>query len=277
MIAMLEQWNAISRRIKGLVEVAKFECTNSKDFISQCHDILDCTKVFKEQFKPVLESTTLLKIDAFITRWRSPINGLPSRRRNFTFSSNANDFLTSLSLLENEITYALSDVQIIIRSLTERAFAHLQRSIEVDPDTRRKWFEAFEKGETECEKLGAVHLLLHGIWAFKVDAIGASTDLVYKEPVEDLTSIQSYADGLVLTEWKKAGTRQEAEKQYEQARSQMSRYKQGALGGMELTGYRYAVIVTKTHLKKSLDDINEGSVIYRPINIAVDPEVPSKG
>jgi hypothetical protein len=33
-----------------------------------------------------------------------------------------------------------------------------------------------------CEKLAGVHLLLHGIWAFKVHAAGERTDLVFPQP-----------------------------------------------------------------------------------------------
>ena len=57
----------------------------------------------------------------------------------------------------------------------------------------------------------------------------------------------------------------------------MKSYSCGALGGLELKNYRNAIIVTEKHIKPSLSDIPEGSVIYRPINIAVDPDVPSKG
>ena len=52
----------------------------------------------------------------------------------------------------------------------QRAFAHLQRSIVVDAEPRAKWQKAFDNGEAECEKLSAVHRLLHGIWAFKINA-----------------------------------------------------------------------------------------------------------
>jgi hypothetical protein len=81
-------------------------------------------------------------------------------------------------------------------------FQHLQRLIVVDDEARRKWQAAFAKGEVECEKLGAVHLLGHGIWAFKIDARGGRTDLVYQEPAGGLIKEQQYAEGFVLTGWK---------------------------------------------------------------------------
>jgi hypothetical protein len=112
--------------------------------------------------------------------------------------------LVSLVAFETEMSFLLSDVQASIRSRSERAFSHLQRSIVVDESIRARWLKAFKEGEVACEKLGAVHLLLHGIWAFKVDAAGARTDLVLEEPAGDVAAVQRYADGLVLTEWKKA-------------------------------------------------------------------------
>ena len=52
--------------------------------------------------------------------------------------------------------------------ITERAFAHLQRSIIADDEIRKKWLSAFSDGETKCEKLGSVHLLSHGVWDLKL-------------------------------------------------------------------------------------------------------------
>jgi len=167
-----------------------------------------------------------------------------------------------LAAFESEMSFLLSDVQQHIRSRSERAFSHLQRLIIVDKNTPDLRIEAFNEGEVSCEKLGAVHLLLHGIWAFKVNATGGRTDLVFQEPVGDLADEQRYADGLVLTEWKKANGAAEANKRFEEARSQASQYAQGVLLGNELSAYRYAVVV--------------GGVIYRHINIAVEPRIPSR-
>ena len=133
-----------------------------------------------------------------------------------------------------------------------------------------------EEGEVACEKLGAVHLLLHGIWAFKVDAAGARTDLVFQEPAGDLTNEQRYVDGFVLTEWKRASSEENARQRFEEARLQAGRYAQGALAGSELTGYRYAVVVSRQRVEIP-SDLREGEVVYQHINIAVDPQLPSQG
>lgn len=57
----------------------------------------------------------------------------------------------------------LADTQERLRNVSDRAIAHLQRSIAVDEALREKWKTAFDHHETACEKLGAVHLLLHSI------------------------------------------------------------------------------------------------------------------
>ena len=160
------------------------------------------------------------------------------------------------------MSFILSDIQQSIRARSERAFSHLQRLIVVDQDFREKWKAAFEVGEVACEKLGAVHLLQHGIWAFKVDAAGARTDLVFQEPAGNLTDEQRYVEGFVLTEWKKAPREDDAERKFAEARSQAQRYAQGALAGSELTDYRYVVVVSRQQVTVP-DDLTEAGIVYQ--------------
>jgi hypothetical protein len=87
--------------------------------------------------------------------------------------------------------------------------------------------------------------------------------------------MQRYANGLVLTEWKKASLEDDAGKRFEEARSQARRYAQGALAGSELRGYRYAVVVSRSQVTVP-DDVEENGVVYRHINVAVDPRPPSR-
>jgi hypothetical protein len=116
--------------------------------------------------------------------------------------------------------------------------------------------------------------LLHGIWAFKVNAAGGRTDLVFQEP-RQLGLEQDFADGLVLTEWKTLTSSQGAKTRFEDARKQAQRYSVGVLAGNELTTYRYAVLVSAQQIQPPLD-LREGGCVYRHINIAVDPLPPSK-
>jgi len=107
-----------------------------------------------------------------------------------------------------------------------------------------------------------------------VSGAGASTDLVFGEPVDESSEDLTSADALVLTEWKKAESG--ALKIAESARKQADLYSAGILGGLELREYRYIVLVSKKRIKEMPDDVSQGGVTYRHINIAVEPSVPSK-
>src|SRR5262249_37625118 len=145
-----------------------------------------------------------------------------------------------------------------IRTRSERAFMLLQRMLAVDKDVRAKWNAALAEGEVACERLGSIHLLSQGIYAFKVDAIGARTDLVFPEPPDDALMARTDV-GMVLTEWKVATTANAAT-QFADAMSQAERYKVGALAGIELTSYRYLVAVSVDELPSVPADAGVGGV-----------------
>jgi len=204
-----------------------------------------------------------------------------SRRTSFSSlkAGNAPEFLqvmvTVLASFRAEFEYHLSDASAVAMRLSERAFEHLQRSIVADDEFRRKWAEAFEKNEPACERLGAIHLSLHGIWAFKIDAKGEKTDLVFNEPIRESSLIERAAEALVLTEWKRVHSPKETEAMAAAARQQAARYRVGALAGVELKNYGFIVLVSKEHLTPPEDHLEDG-VTYRHINIAVNPKSPSK-
>lgn len=158
--------------------------------------------------------------------------------------------------------------------MSERAFIHLQRSIAVDEQLRTRWQTAFTTHETACERLGSVHLLLHGIWAFKLNAEKARTDLMFEEPLPPAGKIEKAATGLVLTEWKRC-LKGDGRDEFEEAVRQCKEYSTGPLGGFELRSHRYAVVVSNDRLTEP-PDIVEGPTRYRHINIAVNPSTPSK-
>jgi hypothetical protein len=182
-----------------------------------------------------------------------------------------------LLAFESEMSFLLYGKQERIHARSELAFLHLQRVLAVDQDFRAKWIAAFNNGgETSCEKLGALHLLWHGIFAFKVDASGARTDIVFQEPVEQTVSTRGI-EGIVLTEWKLADEAN-AKNRFLEGRTQAELYGQGALAGIELTGYRYIVAVSLVDLPKHLvpSDLAVKGLVYRHINIAIEPRLPSK-
>jgi len=160
---------------------------------------------------------------------------------------------------------------------TIRAFILLQRMIVVDAGVQANWEAAFRNGETACEKLGSVHLLSQGIFAFKVNSVGAITDLVFAEPPND-SLLARAVEGFVLTEWKVARTPAQGPQKFAEARAQADLYKRGALAGTELTRYRYLIVVSENELLSTsvpADITTADGVIYRHINIVVDPSSPS--
>lgn len=280
-----DQWKALSSRIRGLTQAgqlhAQFLAIRSSDahgggkyLCEQSEDVLSALNVFRKRFRHELSPTALASIDNHVATIGGVISGTgggPGAKQERVWAA-----LVQLSAFETEMSFILSDAQETIRTRSERAFSHLQRLIVADPAFRDKWDRAFEEGEVACEKLGAAHLLWHGIWAFKVDATGARTDLVFQEPAGALVDEQRYSDGIVLTEWKKANPGDNAGERFDQARSQAQRYAQGVLAGSELTAYRYAVVVSRQQVSVP-DDLTEGGVVYRHINVAVDPRTPSRG
>jgi len=163
-----------------------------------------------------------------------------------------------------------------VRNLAERAFILIARSIEAIDLERKAWKTAFAAGETDCEKLGSIALLRQGIWSFKTDAAGAKTDLVLGKALSlDGTSLTAM-EGLILTEWKRVTKPQTAKEVMEAAAVQAARYSQGILAGYELAEPRYLVMVSKTKLVDLPSDYVWKDTKYRIINIAVDPDVPSK-
>jgi hypothetical protein len=244
----------------------------AKRLREQCERILSSLEIYCDAYKSSLPSAVSAAIKAFVDAHGGLI-------RDTTGTADSVDervwaALVLLAGLETEVSFLLSDSQEIIRAKSERAFAHLQRSIVADIGFREKWRSALSDGEVPCEKLGGTHLLLHGIYAFKINAEGERTDLVFQDLRGDLSDEQRYADGLVLTEWKVAASEAEAGKQFAAAKTQAGRYASGSLGGCELAGYRYLIVVTNDPVQVPADTA-EGTVIYRHVNIAVQPRTPS--
>jgi hypothetical protein len=285
----LEQWQALSGRIRGLVQAWQLSTSGNAfggliatKFLHQGLKILADLEVFSKSFGNSLPPSAIDAIENCVSKDdHSPgmllgphTTGSPPN----LWQEQVGTALILLAAFETEMTFILSDTQAVIRARSERAFEHLRRLIVVDASTRSHWKAALKEGETSCEKLGAVHLLWHGIFAFKVDAAGGRTDLVFPERPVDGLGEQRYADGFVLTEWKVVRSRSddEARRKFAEARDQARRYTHGVLAGVELTTVRYAVVVSLEQITEP-DDEPDGAVIYRHINVAVDPETPSKG
>jgi hypothetical protein len=278
-MSYLEHWRSLAARIRSVTAAgqlyAQFQMSQQTDSYGsirslgeQCQHILAAIENFAQSYAETLSPEASAALKMFLEGHPAKVikdkDGMREARAALIF----------LAAIESEISYLLADQQEYVRARSERAFLHLQRLLVVDADARRKWKSAFERGETKCEKIGGVHLLWHGISAFKVQADGAITDLIYNEPIEP--SEQRGIEGLVLTEWKTAKNPKTAQGLFDEARIQARLYAQGPLFGNELTAYRYLVVVSLQNLKEVPHDRNEGGVIYRHINIAIEPLAPSK-
>lgn len=280
-MSQTDAWAALSGFIKGLQSAGelyvRFQSDNRADgygagnFLrDQCIQAIGALNDFRQNFARSLPDTAVQRIDLFLKSRLAQASTATD-----TTERDARGTLIGLVAIETEITFILRGRQEQIRARSERAFLWLQRTLAVDDDVKKKWQKAFDKGEVECEKLGSLVLLSQGIYAFKINAEGARTDLVFAE-LRDESLLSRSVDGLVLTEWKVA-TAENAAQRFDVARKQADRYRQGPLAGSELTGYRYLIVVSEKQLPEHTvpaDDVSDG-VTYRCINIAVAPEVPS--
>jgi hypothetical protein len=160
------------------------------------------------------------------------------------------------------------------RRLVDRAFLHLNRTLTVDDIVRNHWIDAFAHHETRCEQLGALHLLSHGVFAFKANADSGNTDLILGEPLV-LTDEVRAADAIVLTEWKLVRAGDNAAQKAQEAKAQIDRYASNELAGFELRKHRYAVLVSHGPLGLPTSESN-GNVTYHYVNIVIEPPRPSQ-
>jgi hypothetical protein len=185
--------------------------------------------------------------------------------------------ITSLACFRSEFEYLIADAEAVTMSLVVRAFTHLQSSIAADRTIRERWLQAFDDGEPACERLGACHLLLHGVWSFKAFGQRARTDLVLGERRNNWDEPRRAATGLILTEWKRVvgEDRKEVEAKGAEARREAENYCAEALAGFEVVSTRCVVLVSKRRLALP-NTVIENGVSYAHFNVAVNPETPSK-
>lgn len=278
-MSWVSEWQAISNRINGLKEAVQYfiqyqqpdgKDTLGKVLLPQVVAIYYLVDQFQETYKASISPSAQKCISNYVTQDKDIIQ---EEATQYNGISRLKHLFTSLISFQSELTFHFSDTQFVIRRITERAFVHLQRLIIVDEAIRNKWENGF-KLETECEKLGATHLLLHGIWAFKAHAGKGRTDLVLGEPV-NLNQVEETSEGLVLTEWKLVKDANDVQNVASVAYNQAKNYSGGVLAGIELRNYRYLVLVSEKQITTIPDDIVEGEVTYKYKNIAISPDVPS--
>jgi hypothetical protein len=278
-----EQWSALAARIEGIKEAGSIharmlsfklsdEFNASSEIVLQCRSVIDALQEFAVAHEAALPAAAKAELARFLDS--RLVQAILSNTDMFRLMRVGTVVLPAFA---SGFTYLLRGRQELIRLRSARGFELLQRLLVVDPDTRKKWLNAFYgKGETTCEQLGAVHLLSQGIHAFKINAAGARTDLVFNEPLNVSRAAQT-SEGLVLTEWKVARADDKIAAAFREARQQVDLYQEGPLAGLELAGYRYLVVVTERQAPHTTipQGISSGGVVYEPINIAISPRTPS--
>lgn len=271
------EWDALSKRIVGIVEASTFlfHCRESDEAFS--------TNVLMETCKETAAAVKSLSVygDSLPTRAVDALHRF-DRWWGETVKLNSSGFqgvmayTTVLASFRAEFDHLFADNDGIIRNKVALAFLHLQRSLVVDEVLRGKWDAAFRSnGERACEQLGAVHLLSHGIYAFKTDSAGERTDLILGDRLVVNDDIIAGASGLVLTEWKLIRDKDDPDAQRILAKNQASRYSEGLLAGFELSSERYLVLVGQKEFGVAPDE-QVGAILYKSIPIVLNREVPSK-
>lgn len=275
----ISRWQAISARIFSLVPAGEFLFNtkendnfgvaavllrNAQDIVASLRDLIGTNGALLPP--PAAES-----LERFLREYDERF-GLGKSASGFPAVAGVLPLLTSFRA---EFEYLLSDAELIARSLVVRALVHLQRSIVVDPELAEKWKAAFTRGEPSCERLGACHLLLHGIWAFKTSAAGERTDLVLGTRLGIDEDVQRAAEALVLTEWKRVQDPSETKQKADEALQQAKRYSAGILAGFELASRRYLILVSENHIKLP-EAVQDSGITYEYCNVAVSPRPPSE-
>jgi len=281
-VTFAEEWRRIAARIHGFRAAcelfASFQSARqgdsngqAKSLREQSGKLIGLIDLFGQTHVDQLPPSSLETLRAFVLRAK------PFAAEKVSTSDSVLEALKAAALLvvafESELTFLLNDEQQVLRRLSERAFVHLQRQIVADEEVRAKWKKALVAGEVACERFGSVHLLSHGLFPFKIDGLGARTDLMIPDKSIG-AEVAGFAEGLVLTEWKVAKPDTQAEAKFHEAKKQADLYAIGALAGLELSECRYLVVVSEKAVKVP-PDLREERWIYRHINIAVDPDTPS--
>ncbi|MDO8433308.1 MAG: hypothetical protein Q7S58_12950 [Candidatus Binatus sp.] len=286
-----DNWSYLGARIASLLQTGEF-FTHAlgarwrevpwqivEDVVRNADNTYFAIQDFKSEHRESVPPKAMVRLQEFINGYFNLfLRGDPTVQKQNDIANGYERIVSRLTFLasfQSEFNHLISDRELSIRSMLDRAFLHLRRSIVADPSVSLRWQEAFEKGEVACEKLGGAHLLSFGIYSFKAASPGERTDLILGTPLEITAEVRSAVDALVLTEWKKVASAAEAPRKAVEAFEQAKMYGQGVLSGFELSSRRYLVLVSKEQLIPLPADRTEGGVVYQFNNIAVRPLPPS--
>lgn len=154
---------------------------------------------------------------------------------------------------------------------TNHALALLNRKLFMLEDFRARWLSAFDEGtEPKLEKLGGLHLFECGIWAFKAKGPKEETDLILDQRIDEASD----RSPLVMTEWKKALDKEDADNKIKQAQNQCEIYGDGIASPLRVNDHRFIVVVSKSPLQIETEYDVQGKR-YFVRNIAIDRASPS--
>ena len=280
----LESWNAWSDRLDDAVKMSQIlnglphggreRVSADENFVvPELQELNRELEAFGRRFASQLAPVVVQMISDFMGSYGAKIaaGGYPAMEGKGAL------FAVMLSGIKARINFAVSDREARIRRSVERSFAHLQSSIVVDVGVRERWCRAFvDEREEACEGLGAVQMLLHGIWAFKAhsEGRGGRTDLILGTDVNEDEAVRA-ADAMVLTEWKKVKRDSEAHDKAMQGFRQAQIYTSETLAGFELSSCRYIVLVSERRLAQLPEVPSPPGCKYEVRNIAVSPQTPS--
>ncbi len=233
-------WDALVARIDGLSSAGMFVVQTAEAVGSDYHGVLnsEILPAGKSIYVALAEFRNAHE-NSLPRAARDALSQFLERQRRFFTGDRVSGFpglqgtVAVLRAIKSEVSFLLADTQFEAHRLVERAFLHLRRSIVVDSELATRWKAAFETHETHCERLGAVHLLGHGLWGFKASAAGGATDLILGEPLTSEDRVETAAVALVLTEWKRLQRDADLAEMIASARRQVESYSAGVLGGIE--------------------------------------------
>lgn len=233
----------------------------------------------QEAFRRIFNEARLARQESLLDPLHALLDGGPGRleRDRRAGQMLALEYLERVAMLEAQLAPLLTSQEPAWVERVELALLHLQRSLVVDDTLRGKWVTTWETREENLEKLGAVHLLSHGLFGFKADAQGAATDLILGQPLQTEASARAGAP-LVLTEWKKTnGSPKDVEEKKGSALKQLDLYQASVVAALWLRRTRFVILVSKRKLKVALPDrVLADGTVDRVVNIAIEPENASK-
>jgi hypothetical protein len=267
----ISRWKNISTKILQLQEVSRsyFDSINSfgvdhygiggSSIIPAARDLFNEVVEMKKTF-PMMPAETLMVIAKLEKNFSS--------HHKFTGIPGVGGAMVHLGIFNSEMNFYLKDNETVSKDKVRLAFLHLQRTLIVDPVARNKWLDAFNEGEQALEKLGATHLLSHGLWAFKSCEDNQKKDLVLGSSIR-ADEVQAVGACLVLTEWKKIQPENIVEKS-KQALSSAKKYSEPPVAGSELKNEKYLIMVSENHINMPAS-VKEDDIRYVFMNLSINP------